>query len=65
MYLAWALPLLFPFLRQIGSEAGIPAVKPHYFCIFTQFIEVCRPYCAQRIGMTSQKRGGITISLNL
>ncbi|MGM1099693.1 hypothetical protein ACS0VN_09495 [Salmonella enterica subsp. enterica serovar Paratyphi A] len=31
MYLAWALPLLFPFLRQIGSEARIPGAEPHYF----------------------------------
>ncbi|EBM4472056.1 hypothetical protein H0537_004520 [Salmonella enterica] len=23
MYLAWALPLLFPFLRKIDSKAGI------------------------------------------
>ncbi|WP_219728081.1 hypothetical protein, partial [Salmonella enterica] len=43
MYLAWALPLLFPFLRQIGSEARIPGAEPHYFCIFTQSIEICRP----------------------
>ncbi|EKH1616045.1 hypothetical protein O4K16_004520 [Salmonella enterica] len=31
MYLAWALPLLFPFLRQIGSEARIPGAEPIIF----------------------------------
>ncbi|EOX8478786.1 hypothetical protein AIT98_004587 [Salmonella enterica subsp. indica] len=31
MYLAWALPLLFPFLRQIGSEARIPGADPIIF----------------------------------
>ncbi|EAT8350788.1 hypothetical protein ABRC56_004383 [Salmonella enterica] len=57
MYLAWALPLLFPFLRQIGSEARIPGAEPHYFCIFTQSIEICRPCCPQTMGMTIHKRG--------
>ncbi|MBP1520488.1 hypothetical protein IVU49_01490 [Salmonella enterica subsp. enterica serovar Worthington] len=57
MYLALALPLLFPFLRQIGSEARIPALNPIIFAFLRNPLKFAALVAPDNGNDHSQERG--------